>query len=73
MTGYIPQILQGFRTRSTKDMNKGFIVMVFIGILLYEVYAISLVMNDTGGAYLATNTFSLISSGILVYQKLKYR
>lgn len=72
-SGYVPQIVQAVQTRSMRDVNLGFIGMVFAGICLYEVYAVSLVLKGTGGAYLATNTVSLICSGVLVWLKIRYR
>lgn len=62
--GYIPQIVQIFRTKSSEGLNFKSFGMIFAGILLYEIYAISLVViNDSGHMYLITNSISMLLSG----------
>lgn len=62
--GYIPQIVQIFRTKSSEGLNFKSFGMIFAGILLYEIYAISLVViNDSGHMYLITNSISTFLSG----------
>ena len=70
--GQIPQILQILKTKSAKDLNLKTFVMLFTGILLMEIYAVNLVLNGSGGAFLITNTASLIASSIMVFLILKY-
>lgn len=70
--GQIPQILQILRTKSAVDLNLKTYVMMFTGISLMEVYAINLVIHGSGGAFLTTNSFSLITSGIMIILILKY-
>ena len=62
--GYIPQIVQMFRTKSSEGLNFKSFGMIFAGILLYEIYAILLVViNDSGHMYLITNSISMLLSG----------
>jgi len=64
--GYIPQIRQIIRTKSSEGLNMKTFAMIFAGILLYEIYAISLVLkNGSGHMYLITNTISMILSGTM--------
>lgn len=64
--GYIPQIVQILRTKSSKGLNFKSFGMIFSGIALYEVYAISLVCIDgSGHMYLITNSVSTILSGLM--------
>lgn len=61
--GYIPQIVQILRTKTSKGLNFKSFGMVFIGILLYEIYAIALAVEGSGQMYLITNTVSLLLVG----------
>lgn len=75
--GYIPQIAQILRTKSSEGLNFKSFGMIFAGILLYEIYAISLVVLDgSGHMYLITNSISMTLSGtmcllIKVFEKRK--
>ena len=70
--GYIPQIIQIIKTKSATDLNLKTFVMTFTGVLLMEIYAINLVLHKAGGAFLVTNTISLITAGIMVILVLRY-
>jgi MtN3 and saliva related transmembrane protein len=70
--GQIPQIIQIIKTKSAKDINLKTYIMMFTGIFLMETYAINLVVNGTGGAFLITNTLSLFASGVMIILILKY-
>ena len=70
--GQIPQIAQVLKTKSAKDLNLKTYIMTFIGIFLMETYAINLVFRGAGGAFLITNTLSLIASAIMIILILKY-
>lgn len=70
--GFIPQIIQIIKTKSAADLNLKTFVMTFTGVLLMEIYAINLVLHKAGGAFLVTNTISLITAGIMVILVLKY-
>jgi MtN3 and saliva related transmembrane protein len=70
--GYIPQIIQIVKTRSASDLNLKTFVMMLAGIFLMEIYAINLFLHGSGGAFLITNTISLIGAGVMVYLILTY-
>lgn len=70
--GQIPQIIQILKTKSAVDLNLNTFLMTIVGISLMEVYAINLVLHGAGGAFLITNTFSLIAAAIMVLLILKY-
>ena len=64
--GYIPQITQILRTKSSEGLNIKSFGMIFTGILLYEIYAVSLVVLDGSGyMYLITNSVSTLLSGLM--------
>ena len=64
--GYIPQITQILKTKSSKGLSIKSFGMIFAGILLYEIYAVSLVVLESSGyMYLVTNTVSTILSGLM--------
>ena len=73
--GYIPQIVQMLRTKSSEGLNFKSFGMIFAGIALYEIYAVSLVVIDgSGHMYLITNSVSTLLSGLMcllikVYEK----
>jgi len=70
--GQIPQIAQILKTKSAKDLNLKTYIMMFTGILLMEVYAANLVLHGSGGAYLITNTISLLASAVMITLIMKY-
>ena len=60
LLGYVPQVRQIVRTRSVRDLNITLFIMLSVGLVFMEVYAIGLVVHDhTGGAFLITNTLAL--------------
>ena len=72
--GYIPQIAQIIRTKSSEGLNFKTFGMIFTGIVLYEIYAISLVVLDSSGhMYLITNSVSTLLSGIMCLLIVCYR
>jgi MtN3 and saliva related transmembrane protein len=70
--GQIPQMIQIGKTKSARDINLNTYLMIFIGALLMEIYAINLVVNGTGLAYLFTNTISLFATGTMIVLIVKY-
>lgn len=70
--GQIPQMIQIERTKSARDISLNTYIMIFVGALLMEIYAINLVVNGTGLAYLFTNTLSLVATGTMIVLILKY-
>ncbi len=71
--GYIPQIKQILKTKSVTDLNFQTFLLIFLGILCMEIYAINLVVNNSGHMFLVTNTMALILSGFVCFLILKYR
>ena len=64
--GYIPQIRQIVKTKSSEGLSLKSFGMIFAGILLYEVYALALVISKgSGHMYLITNSVSMILSGTM--------
>ena len=64
--GYIPQIAQILRTKSSEGLNLKSFGMIFAGILLYEIYAIALVVLESSGhMYLITNSVSTLLSVLM--------
>ncbi|MDU0204689.1 PQ-loop domain-containing transporter [Paenibacillus sp. MAH-36] len=57
--GWVPQIIQILKTKSVSDLSLKAYLLIFLGISLMEVYAISLAVNGAGLAFLITNTLSL--------------
>lgn len=72
-SGYIFQVKQTYTTKSVTDLNFTTYLSVFIGIVFMQIYAINLVSNGSGTAFLITNTLSLILSGIMVVLILLYK
>lgn len=58
--GYIPQIIQIITTHSCRDLNLRTYLAMVLGIGLMEVYAINLVLNESGLMFLITNSVSLL-------------
>ena len=72
--GYIPQIAQILRTKSSEGLNLKSFGMIFAGILLYEIYAIALVVLESSGyMYLITNSVSMALSGLMCLLIVCYR
>ena len=71
--GYIPQIIQIFKTKSVNDLNLKTFLSVFVGILFMEIYAINLVINKVGYMFLVTNSMALILTGIMCILIIKFR
>jgi MtN3 and saliva related transmembrane protein len=71
--GWIPQIVQIIRTKSVKDLNQKTFWLLFAGIGLMEVYAVSLALDGVGYAFLITNTMSLVLIVFLLALILMYR
>lgn len=68
-TGFVPQIIKGFKTRSVKDLS--FITLAFtaVGTFLWAIYGTHL--HDT--IIIGANTFTCTSVIILILMKIIYR
>jgi MtN3 and saliva related transmembrane protein len=71
--GMIPQIIQIIKTKSVNDLNFKTYATVLFGVILMEVYAVSLLISGVGTPFFVTNTLSLIIQLIVVLLILKYR
>jgi MtN3 and saliva related transmembrane protein len=72
--GYIPQITKTLRTKHVEDFNPMYYRLVFLGIVLMEIYAIDLIVEAHAGyMFFITNTISTILSGTMFYLTEKYR
>ncbi|MBR0277904.1 MAG: PQ-loop repeat-containing protein [Clostridia bacterium] len=64
--GYIPQIRQIIRTKSSEGLNLKSFGMIFFAVILYEIYAVCLVVYESSGhMFLVTNSLSMIFSGTM--------
>lgn len=71
--GYIPQIHQLIKTKSSRDINLKTYVMTSLGVGMMEAYAVNLVVNGSGLMFLITNTLSLVCAVIVTVLVLIYR
>lgn len=71
--GWLPQIYRIIQTKSVQDLSLRACVLMLLGIALMEAYAIHLVAEGTGLAFLVTNTMSIIVVGTVVLLILRYR
>jgi MtN3 and saliva related transmembrane protein len=62
--GYFPQIIKIIKTKSVRDFSRVYVGGIFIGIIFMEIYALYMYfVMDTAGAFLITNSVSLLLSG----------
>lgn len=72
--GYIPQITKTLRTKSVGDFNPMYYRLIFLGIVLMEIYASDLVIEAHAGyMFFVTNTISTILSGTMFILTEMYR
>ncbi|AZS14914.1 PQ-loop domain-containing transporter [Paenibacillus lutimineralis] len=71
--GWIPQILQIMKTKSVRDLSLKSYLFMLLGIGLMEIYAIDLVGNGSGIAFLMTNSLSLLVVLFVIMLVLRYR
>lgn len=71
--GWIPQILQIMKTKSVRDLSLKSYLFMLLGIGLMEIYAIDLVANGSGTAFLMTNSLSLLVVLFVIMLVLRYR
>lgn len=70
--GQIPQMIQIIKTKSASDISLNTYMMIFLGSFLMEIYAVNLTIHGEGWAYLATNSLSLLATGIMIFLISKY-
>lgn len=71
--GFMPQIARILKTRSVKDLSLKSYLLMLLGISLMEVYAVSLVVEGTGLAFLITNTLSCVMVSIVILLIIRFR
>lgn len=63
--GYIPQIIKILKTKSVQDFSRIYVGGIFTGVLFMEAYAVYMwFVMHTAGAFMITNTISLLLSGL---------
>ncbi|MEI9887207.1 MAG: SemiSWEET transporter [Rhizomicrobium sp.] len=65
---YLPQVLQTWRTRSTKDLSLPMFAVMTTGVFLWLVYG--LLVRDV--PLIAANGVTLLLSGTILYFKLRH-
>ncbi|GHU92859.1 hypothetical protein FACS1894208_00930 [Clostridia bacterium] len=63
--GYVPQIIQLIRTKSSRDLNLKTYLSMVVGISFMEVYACNLVAQGSGLMFLVTNSLSLLTVTVM--------
>ncbi|NQX45046.1 hypothetical protein HQN87_06860 [Paenibacillus tritici] len=71
--GWIPQIVQIIKTKSVADLSLKSYLLMLLGILLMEAYAVQLAAQGVGLAFLITNSLSLAVVSMVVLLILRYR
>ncbi len=71
--GYVPQLIQIIKTQSVEDLNLKTFLSILVGVSMMQIYAINLVHNGTGIAFLITNSISLFMAGLMVLLIMIYR
>lgn len=66
---FVPQVIKVMKTRLTRDISLGWILTLFIGIILWLVHGV--MVGD--GPLIAANVVSFVLSGVLLGYKLKYK
>lgn len=65
---FLPQVIQTWRTRSTKDLSLSMFLVFTTGIFLWLVYG--LILRDL--PLIAANGTTFVLSGTILYFKLRY-
>ena len=65
---FLPQVIRCWRTRSTKDISLGMLVVLCIGIVLWVVYAVMI----TDLPLMLANGVTLILAANILYFKLRH-
>ncbi|MHA6530650.1 PQ-loop domain-containing transporter [Paenibacillus sp. BAC0078] len=71
--GWIPQIVRIVRTKSVADLSLRAYLLMLLGIVLMEAYAVNLTLMGAGLAFLITNTLSLAVVSAVILLIIRYR
>jgi len=65
---FLPQVIRSWKTKQTKDLSLPMCVLLFVGIALWLIYGLLVVDIPI----IAANVVSLLSTGSLLFLKIKY-
>ena len=68
LSGWVPQILKGYRTKKLTDVSSYLMILIFAGAVLWLVYGIAL--DDV--YIMGVNLAAMVLTMIVLYMKLKY-
>ena len=69
VSGYIPQIIKGYRTKSLKDISWGLLLIVGLGVALWTFYGV--LIKDV--VFVVANIIILVSISVLTIMKWHYQ
>jgi len=65
---YLPQVVQAWRTRSTKDLSLPMLLVLTTGLLLWLIYGA--IIRDV--PLIAANSVTFVLTGTILYFKLRH-
>ena len=65
---YLPQVVQAWRTRSTKDLSLPMLLVLTTGLLLWLIYGV--IIRDV--PLIAANSVTFALTGTILYFKLRH-
>jgi len=68
LSGWIPQIVKGYKTKSLNDVSPYLMILIFAGALLWLIYGMAL--DDV--YIMGVNVAAMVLTMILLSMKLKY-
>ena len=68
LIGWVPQIIQGYKTKKLDDVSKYLLIAIFAGAALWLVYGIE--VDDI--YIIGVNTAAMFLTMTVLYMKLKY-
>ena len=68
LSGWVPQILRGYRTKKLNDVSSYLMILIFAGAVLWLVYGIAL--DDV--YIMGVNLAAMVLTMIVLSMKLKY-
>ena len=68
LSGWIPQIAKGYRTKKLSDISSYLMILIFVGAVLWLVYGIAL--DDV--YIMGVNLAAMVLTMIVLSMKLKY-
>ena len=68
LIGWIPQIIQGYKTKKLEDVSKYLVISIFVGAALWLIYGIEI--NDV--YIIGVNVAAMFLTMTVLIMKLKY-